>query len=417
MRGLGSVSPSGTLRGMITPRKAVSTILERVRPLAETEAVSLDRALGRVLATSLDSDLDLPPFRRSAMDGYAVCHRDFTDAGAPTTLTQVGESRAGVPMVGMVEPGTCAAIYTGARIPEGADTVIMVEKTSQEGDQVVFEDEPTPGQHIQEQGEDLAHGQRALAAGRRLGPTDLSVLATVGADPVTVFRRPRVTVLTTGDELVPAKEFPSEGQIREGNTHHLAALAARAGADVTRAGIVPDESDALQAAFRSALAESDLVITTGGVSMGRYDLVGETFEACGVEKIFHKVAIKPGKPIWFGHSGDTLVFALPGNPVSCLLDHEVFVRPALAKMGGCCEADWIEPLHRARWNGNAVKPNPRQQNLPVTRGPGKDGVDLLTPVVWGGSGDIVGLARARAMAVVPADEGLAPGDLVDWRPL
>ncbi|HJO26649.1 MAG TPA: gephyrin-like molybdotransferase Glp [Planctomycetota bacterium] len=402
---------------MLTPREAVSIILERVRPLAETEAVSLDSALGRVLAESRDADLDLPPFRRSAMDGYAVCHTDFTGSDAWTVLTMVGESRAGVPFAGRVEPGTCAAIYTGARLPEGADAVVMVEKTESAGERITLEDRPVVGQHIQEQGEDLALGQRALSGGRRLSPTDLSVLATVGADPATVFRRPRVTVLTTGDELVPASTFPAPGQIREGNTHHLAALAVAAGATVTRAGIAPDERPALEAAFRGALAESDLVITTGGVSMGRYDLVGETFEACGVEKVFHKVAIKPGKPIWFGGADDTLVFALPGNPVSCLLDFEVFVRPALAKLGGCVPEAWEEVLHRGRWGGGKVKPNRRQQNLPVTRAPGTDGVDVLTPVAWGGSGDIVGLARAQAFAVVPADQGLGPGDILDWRPL
>jgi molybdopterin molybdotransferase len=136
-----------------------------------------------------------------------------------------------------------------------------------------------------------------------------------------------------------------------------------------------------------------------------------------VEKVFHKVAIKPGKPLWFGRHGDTLVFALPGNPVSCLLDHEVFVRPALEKLGGCSEEHWQVPLSRGRWDGNEVKANSRQQNLPVTRTPGADGVDLLAPVAWGGSGDIVGLARAQAFAVVPAGQGVTTGELLDWRPL
>ncbi|MAE27661.1 MAG: hypothetical protein CMJ87_01590 [Planctomycetes bacterium] len=402
---------------MLTPREAISTILECVRPLAETEAVSLDQALGRVLAQDQDSDLDLPPFRRSAMDGFAVRKEDFAAGTGPTALARIGESRAGVPFEGTVEPGTCAAIYTGARLPKGANAVVMVEKTRVEGASIIMEDTPLMGQHIQEQGEDLARCQRALSARRRLGPTDLSVLATVGAEPVTVFRRPAVTVLTTGDELVPASAFPAPGQIREGNTHHLAALARRAGASVSRAGIVPDEREALEASFGAALEQSDLVITTGGVSMGRYDLVGETFEACGVEKVFHKVAIKPGKPLWFGRHGDTLVFALPGNPVSCLLDHEVFVRPALEKLGGCSEEHWQVPLSRGRWDGNEVKANSRQQNLPVTRTPGADGVDLLAPVAWGGSGDIVGLARAQAFAVVPAGQGVTTGELLDWRPL
>lgn len=403
---------------MRTPEQAIASILEHAAPLREVEQASLVDALGRVLARDVFSDVDLPPFRKSAMDGYAVHSADLDDPAGGAELRSIGESRAGHPFTAAtVARGECIAIYTGAEVPDECDAVVMVEKTESQGERVRFRDRPAKGQNICNRGEDLSDGALVMRTGRRLSATDLSVLAAVGCEPADVFRRPRVAILTTGDELVSPAERPGTGQIREGNTLHLAALAARAGADVKHLGLVPDRADALDAAFGEALDGSDAVITTGGVSMGKYDLVAEAFRRLGVEEVFHKVAIKPGKPIWFGRRGRTLVFALPGNPVSCLLDHEVFVRPALAKLEGAGPDEWTERSRTGRWMGGTTRTNPRQQNLPVSVVQGSDGVDQLRPLEWSSSADIVGLAEADGMAIVPAEEVLAPEQLVAYRPL
>lgn len=401
---------------MLTPAAAVTTILERIAPLAELESCPLAQAFGRVLARELRSDLDLPPFAKSAMDGFAVRSADFAGAEG-ATLKWVGESSAGRPFGGRVGPGECVSIYTGAELPADCDAVVIVEKSRREGERVQLADRPEPRQNVCERGEDLREGELVLEPGRRLAAADLSVLAAVGCDPVPVWRRPRVAILTTGDELVPPAQRPGPGQIREGNTLHLAALARLAGAEVVRTAVLCDEAATLERAFREALEQADALVTTGGVSMGEYDLVGAALAAAGVELVFHKVSIKPGKPVWFGMRGEKPVFGLPGNPVSCLVTHEVFVRPALAKLGGAGEAEQRERLRTGRWDGPALQANARQQNVPVSVAIGDDGVDRLQPVPWRSSGDIVGITRAQGLAVAPPGEALRHGELVDYRPL
>jgi molybdopterin molybdotransferase len=408
---------------MLTAREAEETILGRVEPLADVERVSLLAAVGRVLAAAVDSDVDLPPFEKSAMDGFAVHSADFARAGtAPTerTLPMVGESRAGESFAGSVPPGTCAAIYTGAELPRDCDAVVIVEhsrtlteRDSQGRTLVALIGPAEARQHICARGQDLRSGQRVLAAGRRLRAVDLAVLAAVGCEPVPVWRRPRVAILTSGDELVGPQTRPGPGQIREGNTLHLAALSQQAGAELVERAIVPDDPEVLRATFAAALERCDALITTGGVSMGRYDLVGEALAAVGVEPLFHRVAIKPGKPLWFGVRGRVPVFALPGNPVSCLVNHALFVAPALRRMGGEQSPPGEAP-RRGRWTGRDVSANPRQQYLPVRRSPGDDGVERLEAVPWNGSADVVGIARAEGLAVVRADAPLRQGELCDW---
>jgi molybdopterin molybdotransferase len=300
-------------------------------------------------------------------------------------------------------------------VPHGADAIIMVEQSTRTGSGVVLRERPSLGAHICPRGQDLRSGATVLRAGRRVRATDLSLLASVGCDPVPVVVRPRVIVLTTGDELVAPSARPDAGQIRESNTQHLAELCAQAGASVSNRGVVRDEPDALALALGSALRECDALVTTGGVSMGRYDLVGTALASLGVEPILHKVAIKPGKPLWFGMAGKVPVFALPGNPVSCLVNHEVFVKPALMLLGGETQAS--APLRRGRWLGAALSPNPREQYLPVRLDPGADGVEGLEPVRWNGSADVAGIARAEAFAVIPIDTAVAQGDLIQFRPL
>jgi molybdopterin molybdotransferase len=400
-----------------SPTQAIADILEVVRVGAEERRVTLAQARGRILARDAVSDVNLPPFEKSAMDGFAVRAADSGWGSKPVTLAVVGESKAGAGFAGAVRPGECVEIYTGAELPPDCDAVVMVEKSRRDGARVELDDAPRPGQHVCHRGEDLQVGAVALRAGRRLSPIDLSVLAAVGVDPVPVRPRVRLGLVTTGDELVPASHKPGRGEIREGNTLYLAARAELAGAEVVNLGIVPDDPDVLVARFEELFATCDAVMTTGGVSMGRYDLVGAAFERCGVRPILHKIAIKPGKPLWFGMRGAVPVFGLPGNPVSCLVGFEVFVRPALAKLEGADPSEWRERLRVGRWNGATTKPNPRQQNIPVRVEPGADGVDALHPLEWTSSADIVELTRAQGLAVVDEDARVEPGELVRYRPL
>ncbi len=399
---------------MLSPDDALAKILTSCRPICEGETIPLLSAAGRVLAQDVVSDVDMPPFRKSAMDGFALRFNDL-ESDSAGGLPCVGESRAGEPFGAGVPQGSCIEIYTGAKVPDECDLVVMVEQTERGPSGITFSGEHRRDQNICAKGEDLTVGRTVKITGRRLTATDLSVLAAVGCDPVPVWRRPVVSILTTGDELVPPTQTPGVGQIREGNTLHLAALAERAGAQVRCMGLVRDEPEALAGHFQHALEGADVVMTTGGVSMGRYDLVADAFTRIGVKQVFHKVAIKPGKPLWFGTLGPKLVFALPGNPISCLLDHEVFVRPALARLEG--DASPGGGLRRGRWNGESPRPCPRQQNLPVTLTQDDQGCDLLTPIVWSGSADIVGLSTATAMAVLEPGETVADGELVPFRPL
>ena len=409
---------------MLQPEEALEAILARIPSPSAAEGVPLGEARGRTLAQTVTSDVDMPPFEKSAMDGYAVRCSDFASgafegaqAGAERELPCVGESRAGAPFEGTLPPFSCLAIYTGAVLPAGADAVVMVEHTRREGLRVFFQGLPRAGQNVSHRAEILATGGSVFEPRRRLSSVDLSVLAAVGCDPVQVHRRPVVTILTSGDELVPVHRVPAAGQIREGNTLYLKAACEALGVQVRRCEIVPDQSAALELAFFEALRDGDALITTGGVSMGRYDLVGASLEKVGVEPVLHKVAIKPGKPIWFGCKQDKPVFGLPGNPVSSLLGFEAFVRPALARMAGGPPAEERPRLRRGRWRGRELQAADRQINLPVLVSQGADGVEELEPLPWKGSADIVALTAAGGFGVCPAGGALAHGELCDYRPL
>ena len=403
---------------MRTPSQAIAEILERIAPLEERESVPLAQARGRVLAASVTSDVDLPPFEKSAMDGFAVRASSLPGADA-VALRCVGESRAGEPFAGEVPADACVEIYTGAELPATLDAVVMVEHSRREGETVWLEGGARAGQHVNHKGEVLAVGREVLRPGRRLSALDLSVLAAVGCDPVPVLRRPRVSILTTGDELVPADQTPGAGQIREGNTLYLAGAAEALGLELLEVGIVPDEESELRARFGRALEQGDVLITTGGVSMGKYDLVGAAFEALGVEPVLHKVAIKPGKPIWFGLAGEKPVFGLPGNPVSAMLGWAVFAKPAIEKRMGLDPLPDTseESLRRGRWRGPSVGSHWRQQNLPVTVTQSAAGEDELWPLDWRGSADVVALTGAQAFAVVDAETTLSEGEWARYRPL
>lgn len=310
---------------------ALAQVLAHCRSLG-CESVSLSQARGRVLATDVVAGDDLPAFDNSAVDGYAVRSADLRSAAdAPVTLPLAARIAAGDRTVPLPE-GHTAAIMTGAPVPLGADAVVMLEAAEADGGSVTFRHSVVPGANIRSRGYDLRRGETVLGAGTTLGHTALAVLAALGVTPVTVTRRPRAAFISTGDELVDVADSPGPGQLRDSSMVALPAQLAVAGAEVVAVRHAVDSPTELEAALRG-LPEVDLVVTTGGVSMGERDFVRPVFERLG-EVVFWRVAMKPGKPLLFGRLGEALFFGLPGNPVSSMVSCDVFVRPAIDALSG-----------------------------------------------------------------------------------
>lgn len=374
---------------MLTLDEARTKILTDVPQLA-TERLPLDACLGRVLAEDVDGASPLPPFDYSAMDGYAIC---TTDHQAPGTLPLVGESRAGGPLPDALAPGAAARILTGAPVPPRANAVIPQEDVSREGDRVTLRALPPPGKHIRRRGEDLAEGARALDRGVRLSPAHLGLLATVDRAAVLVAKRPRVTIVSTGDELRRPGEPGRPGSIVDGNSFMLAAMCARVGADAERVH-VRDDLDATRAAIRGALG-SDLVLTVGGVSVGDHDYVREALAAEGVELDFWRIAIKPGKPLAFGLRDRARVLGLPGNPAAAFVTFLLFAAPLLRAMQGD-----LKPVvtHRARLLRPARATESRTELARARMSGGE--VELFDNQA---SGAVTAIAWCDALAVLPAN--------------
>jgi molybdopterin molybdotransferase len=321
-------------RKLIEIEDARGAVLERVSALPPQE-VPLASALGRVLAEDVTSADSVPGFDNSAMDGFAVRAADTHEASAeaPARLALVDESRAGHPAQRSLESGQAIAISTGAMVPAGADAVVRVEDTSASDSAVEVLVAVEPGRDIRRAGEDIDRGERVLAAGTQIGPSELGVLASVGRASVACTRRPRVHVLTTGDELQPPGEPLRPGAIRNSNAHSVPPLGELAGAELVGVEMAPDDPGATRDALERALA-ADVVVVCGGVSVGEHDHVRPALEELGAEQVFWGVALRPGKPTWFGTRDRTLIFGLPGNPVSAMVGFHLFVRTALAAMQG-----------------------------------------------------------------------------------
>jgi len=315
---------------VLSVSQALAQVLDATGVLG-AERVGLTGAAGRVMAEDVVSTRAVPAAANSAMDGWALRHADV--AHAPATLRIVGEAPAGPARDHRVEAGTAIKIFTGSVVPPGADTVVRVEYSATEGDRVVIEQAEPLGANIRLAGEDVEPGAVVLRAGTLVGPADVGVLASVGRSAVAVHRRPRVAILSTGAELVEVDEMPGPGQVVNSNAWVLAAALADAGADATVWPIVRDRFEDIRDHLAEA-AEADVVLSTGGVSVGDYDFVNDALAAVGVERVFWRVAQKPGKPLSFGRRGRHLFFGLPGNPVSALVCFYVYVWPALRKLGG-----------------------------------------------------------------------------------
>ncbi len=313
---------------LISIRDAHARVLEATQPLG-SETVSVAEALDRTLAQDISAAGDVPPFACSAMDGYALLANP-----AGRTLTVVGESRAGAPSDHHVAEGEAVRISTGAAIPPGATAVIRQEDTETDGNTVTITADVTPGQNIRGAGEDMRAGASVLRVGTRLGAAELGAAVAAGLGRLTVARRPRVAVLPTGDELRTAGEPLGPGQIHNSNGPMLSALAAHAGAAPEPPQQLADDATATETGLARALEHADLVIVSGGVSVGPHDHVKPALHRLGVTEIFWGVALQPGKPTWFGAKDGTLVFGLPGNPVSAVVTFSLFVAPALAALLG-----------------------------------------------------------------------------------
>ncbi|HHJ15004.1 MAG TPA: molybdopterin molybdenumtransferase MoeA [Gammaproteobacteria bacterium] len=307
-------------------------ILDAVSCIGQPEQASLREALDRILAQDVVSNVDVPPFANSAMDGYALRHGDCADG--EIELRVMGESFAGHPFAGQLGPGECVRIMTGAPVPPGADSVLMQEQVQREGDRIRFDaSRLRAGDNVRHAGEDSRAGQTVLEAGTRLGPAELGLLASVGVAEVSVYRPLRVAFFSTGDELVSLGTPLGPGQIYDSNRYTLHGLLRRAGVELHDLGVIPDTREAVRAAFSQAGAMADLVLTSGGVSVGEADYVTDTLRELG-QIDFWRMAMKPGKPLAFGHIGQAVFFGLPGNPVSAMVTFWQFVLPAIRKMGG-----------------------------------------------------------------------------------
>jgi len=358
--------------------------------------VSVWEALGLVLAEDVKTDREYPPFDRSTRDGYAVRAKEVA-AGAQ--LKCVGEIKAGDTVSEALAAGTCVQIMTGAATPPGADAVVMIEHTQREGDVVRFERAAQAGQNIVPRGSEAAAGQTLLRPGMRLGYAELALAAQVGAAELQCAQKPRVAILSTGDEVVAVEEVPGAFQIRNSNSVSLAAQVRIAGGEPVALGNATDRVEELGEKIERGLKE-DVLVLSGGVSMGKYDLVEKVLKAMGAEFYFDAVAIRPGKPAVFGICQGKPVFGLPGNPISTMVTFELFVAPAIDLLNGA-EARAL-PLVEARL-GEALHEKPGLTHfLPARvewRGEGPE----VKALKWQGSGDIAALAKANCLLVVPAD--------------
>ncbi|HYN02424.1 MAG TPA: gephyrin-like molybdotransferase Glp [Vicinamibacteria bacterium] len=382
---------------MIPVEEALEIVL-RESPALPFEEVALDDALSRVLAGDVASDSDLPPFDRAAMDGYALRAADV--AGAPAALEVVGEVRAGQWPDLTVGPGQAVRIMTGAPVPPGADAVQQVEKTQPLDEfRVTILSAVAEGANVAPRGSEVRAGDLVLARGRVIDPAAIAVLASAGRARVRVARRPVVALLVTGDEIVEVSATPAPGQIRNSNGPAVAAQARLAGATVRLLGVAPDRQDAIAEALRAGLA-ADVLVVSGGVSAGDYDLVEPALLELGAAFLFTKVAVKPGAPLVFGRRGATLVFGLPGNPVSAQVTFDLFVRPALLKMQGATVVS--RPRVRVELLVGVKNRSGRKSHVPA-RVRFEGGRLVARPLRSMGSGDLAAHARANALVVIEAD--------------
>jgi molybdopterin molybdotransferase len=392
----------------------LSTARAKDRPdWMAAESVPLSESISRILREDVFCDADSPPFDKAIRDGFAVRFDDLTPV--PATLSVIGESRAGLAADVTIQKGQCCEIMTGAPLPAGANAVVMVENTERLSPASVRILKPVrENEGLLRLGAESRKGDRVLQAGRRIGLADLGLLASFGKSKVTVSGKPRVAIIATGDELVEVQQTPGPSQIRNSNSYTIQAQAVEAGAAPVQLGIARDDLDDLRAKIRQGL-EYDILLVSGGVSMGKYDLVENVFAEFGVEVLFDKIAMKPGKPTVFGHRGRSYVFGLPGNPISTMVSFHMFVRPLILFL---LKAENTKPkILEAKLEAPA-KCDPQRASLLPALVRFEAGQYRIKTAAWKGSSDLVGLSRANGLIVIPQREGtLETGENVQFLPM
>jgi molybdopterin molybdotransferase len=398
---------------LLAPKKALALILGRVRPLRPAP-MPLERATGLCLAQDVRADRDMPPADRSAMDGYAVRAADL--ATTPRSLRLVGEIAAGSAARPRVRPGTCARILTGASVPPGADTVVPVEETAEDGDLVTILAAGAIGSHIRRRGEERRKGDVLVGRGTMLGPVQVGLCAAAGRGRVAAIPLPRVTVLCTGEELRRPGQSVGTHELRDSNGPALVAALRGAAGIVAENSLVSDDPEATASAIRRALRDHEVVLLTGGVSVGKYDFVPQALARIGATVRFHGVNMKPGRPLLYATgTGGRHIFGLPGNPLSVLTGFYEFVLPALRRLSGMAPEACQSSL-RVRLAGRRIEGDERVRCVPARLQWGA-GAPRATPLRFQGSADLAAANLADGVVIVPAGRaGARPGDGVEFRP-
>ncbi len=395
--------------------KARAFIHQFLTPVDGVLRVPVRSALGRVLAEDLNSPVDVPSHRNSAMDGWAMRGADLKP-GEDTTLQEIGTSFAGKPFAGKVAAGQCVRIMTGGVVPEGADTVVMQERAQANGKSVTFAAGAKTGQNVRQAGEDIAAGSVALRRGRIVRPAELGLIASLGVGEVAVYRPLRVAFFSTGDELKSIGAALGEGEIYDSNRYTLHGMLTRLGCEPLDMGVVRDEPKLIERAFREAAANADVVITSGGVSVGEADFVKGILGELG-EVVFWKIAMKPGRPLAYGKVGGAHFFGLPGNPVSVMVTFYQFVRDALLTLSGANPVEPI-PTFTATCSARLKKAPGRTEFQRGILSRGADGSLSVRPTGEQGSGILKSMSDANCFIILGDTTGnVEPGTLVEVQPL
>ena len=398
---------------ILTMQQALAHIENSIQPIHSNEQIAIHRALDRVLAEDIQSPLNIPPYDNSAMDGYAVASRDIPASG-DAQLKNVATILAGTPFNGQIAPGQCARIMTGAKIPSGTDTVIMQERVEVNGDTITIDSHHTKGQSVRRAGEDIRVADTVLTRGRKITPADIGLLASLGIPEIKVYRKIRTAFFSTGDELKPLGSVLKDGQIYDSNRYTLFGMLSRFGAEILDMGAIADNRQAIETAFRTAAENADVLITTGGVSVGEADFVKETLERQGNVE-FWKLAMKPGKPLAFGRVNNCWFFGLPGNPVSAMVTFYQMVLPGLRKLSGQDKLD--NPTIKLRCVSKLKKSPGRLEYQRGVMETNANGELVVKSTGDQGSHMLTSMSKANCFIVLPLESGdMEPGSEVEVQP-
>ena len=397
----------------ITAQKALELIQEKITPVKGRQSVTLRNALGSTLAEPVISPMNVPAHRNSAMDGYALSGSELPAEGIKT-LHVIGTVFAGKPFGNTVASGECVRIMTGAKMPESTDTVVLQERVERDGDKIRVDASHKSGANVRQAGEDIAADSVVLDKGVRIGPAQLGLLASLGIPEVTIRRRLRVAFFSSGDEIRSIGEPLDEGQIYDSNRYTLYGMLSEQGVDIIDMGVIPDREETIQSAMREAAEEADLILTSGGVSVGEADYIAEAIGKLGT-RYFSKVAIKPGRPLTFGKIGKAYFFGLPGNPVAVMITFLQFVRPALDKMMG--KSATLTPTFKVRCLSNLRKSPGRTEFQRGILEQDENNELIVRTTGRQGSGVLSSMSSGNCFIYLPDSTGnIEPGDHVDVQP-